>query len=707
MKSLTLKFCFVFLIFFSITFSQPKNYELVNINFTGNKSIPTSNLKSIIYSKESPGWVSQFLYKFSSIGGNPIYFDSLLIPSDVQAIKAYYQSKGFFKTRVKTNYELDNNKLQAKLNFIIDEKEPAIIKSIKVKGFEWIAAEYREYLLDYILKDTNKIYEDAIIEQKNNHTLTFLRDRGYMLVNAERPTITIDTMKNFVDVVLSYNAGKRYKISNIFTTRTGKGYDMIQDDLLRELVAIKLNSWYSHADIQRGQVRLYRTNLFNSSIINSVISDTVGNTVPLNISVDIGLMHELSPEIIMNNEDNTFNLGTALNFVRKNFLGGARKLTASTSIAAQNISEFIKKPSFVDSTFFGYADARISLEQPFIFGYPISTKLESYYTLQKRKNEYNSTLYGGKISFDFELPYNVYLNSLSTYFNVEHSEYIYKKEYLISIASKYFELNEGISQIKADSIATYFVDNVLKSRTFNSTNQLLGFNLGANKTNDFLYPTNGYSLSFIFEDANSITYLISKIFNSSFYRPLSFKTIITSTFYPQFYNSSTDVFGIKFKFGKIFTYRGNQADISINQRLYAGGSNSIRGWGTRQLVPKNPLLNLTNITQEDLEAFLIKGAVTGGFLLLEGSFESRHKFLEKLGAVLFLDYGNTWNNFNEVKFNQIAVAAGFGFRFYSDFIPFRIDFGFKVYDPQDQRNFFKKELWGELLQFHIGIGEAF
>ena len=706
MKSTARIITILFFILISQTFAQSK-YELIKINFIGNKAISSSNLISIIYSKESPNWVSQFFNKFSSIGGKPIYLDSLLIDSDIQAIKSYYQSKGFFKTRINANYVTDKNKNEAVLNFFIEEREPAFIKSFKVKGFEWIAAEYREYLLDYILKDTNRVYEDAIIEQKNNYTLTYLRDRGYMLIQAEKPLITIDTLKNRVDVVLSYNAGKRYKISNVFTTRTGKGFDMIEDDLLRELVAINPGSWYSHADIQRGQVRLYRTNLFTSSIINSVISDTVGNTVPLNINVDIGLMHELSPEIIMNNEDNTFNLGTALNFVRKNFLGGARKLTASTSIAAQNISEFIKKPSFADSTFFGYADARLSLEQPFIFGYPINTKLESYFTLQKRKNEYNSTLYGGKIGFDFELPYNVYLNTLNMYFSIEHSEYVYKREYLVNIATNYFEINQGMSLKNADSLANYFVDNLLKSRSFNSTNQLFGLNFGANKTDDFLYPTEGYSLSFVLEEANSIAFLFSKIFNTTFNRPLSFKTIITSTYYPNFYNSKTDVFGIKFKFGKIFTYRGNQADISINQRLYAGGSNSIRGWGTRQLVPKNSLLNLTNITQEDLDAFLIKGAVTGGFVLMEGSFESRHKFLEKLGAVFFIDYGNTWNDFNEFKLNQIAVASGFGFRFYSDFIPFRIDFGFKIYDPENRKSFLKKRFWGELLQFHIGIGEAF
>ena len=53
--------------------------------------------------------------------------------------------------------------------------------------------------------------------------------------------------------------------------------------------------------------------------------------------------------------------------------------------AAQNISEFFQHPTFADSAFYGYFDARISIEQPFLFGEPITTKLETYFTAQKKK----------------------------------------------------------------------------------------------------------------------------------------------------------------------------------------------------------------------------------------------------------------------------------------------------------------------------------
>jgi outer membrane protein insertion porin family len=161
------------------------------------------------------------------------------------------------------------------------------------------------------------------------------------------------------------------------------------------------------------------------------------------------------------------------------------------------------------------------------------------------------------------------------------------------------------------------------------------------------------------------------------------------------------------KAGQIFNYFGDKADISLNQRFYAGGSNSVRGWSTRQLVPIEPLINLENPSQEDLEAILAKGAATGGFFLFEGSIESRNRLFGKFGTALFIDYGNTWNSVKEFRFDQVALAGGFGLRYYSDFAPIRLDFGIKLFDPSDKRNISSKKFLKELVQFHIGIGEAF
>ena len=78
----------------------------------------------------------------------------------------------------------------------------------------------------------------------------------------------------------------------------------------------------------------------------------------------------------------------------------------------------------------------------------------------------------------------------------------------------------------------------------------------------------------------------------------------------------------------------------------------------------------------------------------------------KVGGALFLDYGNTFISPKDFSFDKLAVSAGFGLRYYTDIIPLRVDFAFKLQDPDDSRSLSRRISW-DMFQVHIGIGEAF
>ena len=146
-------------------------------------------------------------------------------------------------------------------------------------------------------------------------------------------------------------------------------------------------------------------------------------------------------------------------------------------------------------------------------------------------------------------------------------------------------------------------------------------------------------------------------------------------------------------------YYGDYAGLPINKTFYGGGSNSVRGWRSNELRPQGtPRI-------EGFQGINYKG----GTFLVEGSTEIRYRFIENIGTALFFDYGNVWLSYNDFRFDEVALAAGIGLRYYTQVAPFRIDFGFKFYDPFD-----KKFIWDNWkpgffnnLEFHFGIGEAF
>ena len=690
-------FFFILFLPFISTAQNIEQYELVSINFKGNASILSSTLETVIASQESPGWFSQFLNTFSSFGEKAVYFDSLLIQGDIHSIEYLYAENGYFEHEVKADYTLDTLAREAELTFTIHEGDASVFRSIKVEGLDSLPTNISRAIMERIVIDTTEIFTSSEVQRNVSAALSYLKDNGYVFAASQTPVVLVDTLNNRSDVELFFEPGEKYKISEIRVSKTGDGKDEVEEDLIKELVGIEPGTTYNYLKMRRGQIRLYRTNLFTSALVIGVTTDTLKRTIPLNISADIGKIHEFSPGVLVNDEEGEFNLGFEIGFAKKNFFGDARKVSLNLSTAAQDIAQFITNPTLSDTTLLGYADARLILEQPFLFGSPIETKLETYYTLQKRKDEYNAILYGVRLGLDFELPPYTYFSSFITYFNLENSRYVFRETWINKNIKAFNELRPII-----DTTAI----NISKSSE--NINALLGIGLSANKANDFLFPTSGYNLSFTLEDGNSLAYLFSKITGFNFNDPLYYRVLASSSVYFPVGFSEKSALAVKFKTGYIRAYRGNKYDIPLNQRFYSGGSNSVRGWNTRELVPELSSSTLPeNPTSQELEAILSRGLIPGGFLLIEGSIETRNNLIGNLGSSVFVDFGNTWNSYGNIQLDEIAVAIGFGLRYYSEIVPIRLDFGFKFYDPGDRRSIWKKQLFGEVFQFHLGIGEAF
>ena len=687
-----------------------EEYELKTIVFEGNNNLPDNLLRDQIKSKESPNWFFQLLNKFTSFGEGPVYFDSSLIKEDIKAIKQLYMSYGFFKVRVKDEILPDNENKYVTLKYLIKEGERAKFHSLTVKGINKLPHGISKNIYPMLVIDTTSYYFAETIEEMRKNVLTYFHDHGYMLASSPKPVVKVDTVKNQADILLSFKPGKRFRISDVTVSKTGAGKDLVSDNLIKEIVDISPNTYYNNYEITKAQIRLYRTNLFSSVLVTAMVNDSVDSKVPLNISADVGKLHEISPEIIANNEDNAFNFGFGFGMTRKNFLGDARKIGFSISAAAQDIINFIKNPSIKDTTFLGYADARVTIDQPFLFGKPISTKIQSYFTLQKKRNEYNSKILGTKIGLSFEMPRYTFITSLNPYFNYEDAEYIYQKDYIIFNLRTAFNQKYPANPAIVDSLTNYYMDSVITKNKYRTTNTVLGAEISAVHKDNLMFPTKGYSLTLVVEDGNSIPYLISQIKNVPFGAPEYFKALVSFSKYIPLSEEKNSTLALKIKTGNIFTYHGNKANISLNQRFYSGGNNSIRGWASRELVPKESEIDLS-APNEDFNSVLLRGISPGGFFILEGTIEYRKKLTKHFGYATFLDFGNTWNDPKEVRYDHIAVAGGYGIRFYTELVPIRLDFGLKLYDPWDRRSYItrlgdRNGFW-KTFQFHLGIGEAF
>ncbi len=646
-----------------------ERYELKSINFEGNQEYSSSVLDYVIYSQESPWWFWKFVHSITGFSRGASYYDSTNVQKDIDALKGYYFSNGFFKVDVTKKTEIDTSSKNVWLTYYINENKPAYYGKISIFGINDLPPEIKSAIRNDITVDTTKIYSQSLLASNIDKAFSTLLNTGYMSASFDSTLIYLDTLKNKADINVYFTTGKRYRISSILIEKTGAGADLVENKLLKKISGFQPGDLYDLEKIRLNQIRLFRTGLFNTVSLSGVKKDTSGNQVPLKLQGNISLMNELSPEIIINNQQNAFNLGLGATYIRKNFFGEARKMTLSTSFGVRDISQvnfgdIFKKFSFRDTTLLGYVDARLKFDQPYLFGKNIFGTWENYATINKQRN-YNNTIYGSKLTFEFELPRYTLVNFLSIFYNIEQSNEIYRN------------YNDSLS-----------------IKTISS----LGVNFGSTTIDSLLFPTRGYNLSFQIEEANSIPYLLTKIRGNRFEGALFYKLLITHSMYFNLSHERNSILAFKTKLGNVQAYVGDYSGIPINRTFYAGGSNSIRGWRANELVPKGTPVLRTGIRRGP--------NVKGGTFLLETSLEYRYRFLNNYGLTFFADAGNTWLGYKQFRWDQMAVAVGVGFRYYTLVAPLRIDFGFKFYNPNDKRFIFDKNVWNNFV-IQFGIGEAF
>jgi len=124
----------------------------------------------------------------------------------------------------------------------------------------------------------------------------------------------------------------------------------------------------------------------------------------------------------------------------------------------------------------------------------------------------------------------------------------------------------------------------------------------------------------------------------------------------------------------------DSAVIPADERFYAGGGGSIRGYAYQSVGP------------------IKGGTVVGGNYLIELSFEMRLKISDRIGVVGFLDGGNAFAS-PDPDFSQgLLWGTGVGLRYYSPVGPFRLDIGF----PLDRRPGLD-----DSFQIYVSLGQAF
>ncbi len=701
MKLLFNKYLFsslLYLIFLLTTNSQEQwsdmQYEVNRIFITGNRFLVKSVILESLTIKESPGAISKFLYNVfgDKFGSKAEYFSQEIFEADIERLKLSYNDNGFFDASIRYSISEAKKKNSIDISIHIEENKQAYIDSVEYRGINFDNSQMREEIFTNRIIERGIPYQKSKVNKEADRILKILMNYGYPFatLSYENSSATRTASSNTFLIIFAFDTKEQCKFGEIKYEVVPPREDITEKIILRQL-EYKQGDLINREKIIASERNLNRLGIFESARIEIVDNKVVAQKDSLitTLFVRPSNKHELTPEIIISDEDNTFNLGLGASYTNRNFLGDARifstRLRFSTqSIHTWNFEHLFGKTGFKDQSILGKGEFQFQLVQPHLFRQSLNGLWTSSFSTDKKKFYFLSVV-RNKIGL---------VNQFSTS-TTGIVEWILERSNVNWLEDT---IKSGLSLAR------------LKQEEKPQFNSIISVTLQRDKTNDIFSPTEGFFQAISVEESGILQQVLKNIQPTLPYTQF-YKFTVLGRWYKDLSRTKFNILANKLKAGYQDKYGDSKRDpnisIPLNRRFFAGGSGSVRGWKTRELA-----------------AMPINEIVLGGNVILEGNTELRINHMRGFGklwfldlqnfwAVYFLDYGSVWRNLKEFKPSDIAIAGGFGIRYDTFIGPLRLDYGFRIYDPSDinsrkwfyEKNFVKDVLNNGVLNF--GIGHAF
>lgn len=609
-----------------------------------------------------------------------------------------------------------------------------------------------------ILRDTIKAADDQLM----NITLKIgdLKTRGENEVTTSAYKVEkINKINIYTDYLSTTTQDSLYAIDyRDYTIHYSKNFD-IKPKTLANAIFFKKDSIYRDVDKIRTSRQLNALNIFKyPNIIFE--ADSIGNKVNTNIYLAPKSKYSLGTNFEVSRSNlSRIGVGLSTTLLIRNIFKGAENL----SITADGSYGLLSSNTF-EANYFSEFGGDITLNFPRIwFPFINTSKIIPNYTLPKTriaigtsfqnnigldKQTFNTVLGYNWVPSDF-VNHNIELLNIQFVRNVNPERFynVYKNTYelLDDIAdsydnsefpelAEYFESDDdtndpnliissgttGFTEAILDgtvssSSANYSKVNSIEERRIRLTenNLIFATNYTFNKTNrEGIIDNSFYQFRWKLESAGNLLSAFSSIvpFNKNDDNQLlvfgvPFSQYIKNEFeYVKYWDlSRSNVLAARAFLGIAIPY-GNSDNIPFVRSYFAGGANDNRAWFPYSLGPGS-VSAIDDFNEANLK--------------LTVNLEYRFPIAGDINGAIFADAGNIWNVLDNVEdpeatfdgissLKDIALGTGLGLRYDFTYFLFRLDLGFKTYNPaeiQSERWFKDYNFANSVLQ--IGINYPF
>jgi outer membrane protein assembly complex protein YaeT len=656
-------------------FCDPGDLEVRSLSFTGNRAFKDDELAQRIVTTPS-SWARRHL----SVLGAKRCIDPRAEPSelqnDVYRLLQLYKYAGYYGTKVDTSVT-SAGRDRVNVTFVITEGEPIRIDSLSITGLD--SVPNRQEILANLWVQVGRPFDQTRIAADQDSILSRLRNSGYPRAEVLPSWTTRTDSLKVARVSLTVLPGPRSRIGQIHINvapMEGRSVQ-IEERVVRKLLGIGAGELYREESLVAAQRSLYQTGAYrfvNVAPVPDSMQAHGENVVDLRVSLVEDYMRDINTEVGWATLDC---FRTRAQVVNKNFLGGARRMELTGQLSkigfgAPLKADWVRKglcaglqndSLFSDTLNYGL---NVTVRQPTLFGTWATPSL-SFYT--DRRSEFQAylrtTYFGGEAALFKPIGSST---SLRLSYNLERGRTSADPALLCAVFSRCDpQSQQEVTKAQRLAIASFAVARV--------------------RTNSAVNPSSGYILRG--ESRNSAPFLLS---DSS----LKFaKGVGDLAWYHRLVGPG--VLALRLRAGAIFGGTSSNGGPKLppqQERLYAGGATSVRGYQQNEL---GALLYVANqarfVKLDDTTGYFerlegnddgIRVVPTGGNSLLVGNVDYRvpSPFLpELLQFTLFTDVGSVWNR-DPLQRNlgfDPKVTPGLGVRVSSPIGTVQLNVGYNWY----------------------------
>lgn len=631
------------------------------LEFVGNRALDDVALSAAIATTNSSWFARSPPFRWLGLGEKRS-FDEVEFRRDVVRLILLYRQSGYMNAVVDTTVRRTARDVH--VTFRIHEGEPVRVTRFDVTGVEGIADPER-LKRDLPLRVGDPFNRFLLLASADT-IVGRLQDRGYPYAEVLR-NFDSDAEALRAEVSFEVVPGPRMRIGAVEI----QGLEDIDTSTVRRMLSLTPGNVYRQRDLFQSQRDLFGMDVFRSVGVVLVDSlppdDPADTTVRVLVRVAEGPRHRVRLGAGYGSLD-CFRTQAA--WSANDFLGGARTLTVSGRVSKLGVGHPL------DSGFDDNLLCRVLHEDPMsdTLNYNVGVTLEQPTFLSPRHRASVGVFAERRSEIQAYTRQAIGVN-LGVTFNAQRT-------LPLTVGWSY-----GRGRTTADPAvhcSRFTVCDTTDQRILSQERAFAAVTLTAirDRTNSPFDPTRGSVVT------GTLMHASQTVGSDPLYA-FNRGEVEIAHYYPI---GRRAVFAWRVRGGTILSQRSTFAGerfIPPDQRFYAGGPNSVRGYGRNELGPRVYVTDSITVTGVDTVFHNVRAAPTGGNTALVLNAELRVAspvWPQRLRLGLFVDVGRVWDRDNDVfSVDSLRVTPGVGLRVATPLGPVRLDVAYNGHPPTPGR----------------------